>query len=151
MTLVFTSSIPLLAQVHFITRLIQSGLISPDDLPRKYQDELHANEMLLLAYYIAAVNIETAYHDAVGAASQESYRPFDCIVLTDTFEMSESSKPMDSALFPHNNRRIERQKGLDIRVVIGNPPWSRNENRDYPTLDQRVRERHTLTRQLCRI
>ena len=130
---------PFVGTGTFITRLIQSGLISPDDLPRKYQDELHANEMLLLAYYIAAVNIETTYHDAVGAAPG-SYRPFDCIVLTDTFEMSEDSAPMDSALFPHNNRRIERQKGLDIRVVIGNPPWSATDNRNYPTIDQRVRK-----------
>ena len=57
----------------FITRLIQSGTITPDDLPRKYDRELHANEFLLLAYYIAAINIETAYHDAIGATTAESY------------------------------------------------------------------------------
>ena len=136
---------PFVGTGTFITRLIQSGLIGPDDLPRKYQSELHANEMLLLAYYIAAVNIETAYHDAVGETATENYRPFDGIVLTDTFEMSEVSKPMDNVLFPHNNRRIERQKGLDIRVVIGNPPWSRNENRAYATIDQRVRETYADT------
>ena len=131
---------PFVGTGTFITRLIQSGLIQRDDLPRKYRSELHANEILLLAYYTAAVNIETTYHEAVGETSKENYEPFDGIVLTDTFELSESNKPMDSALFPHNNRRIERQKGLDIRVVVGNPPWSRNENRDYPTIDQRVRE-----------
>ena len=136
---------PFVGTGTFITRLIQSGLIGSDDLPRKYQDELHANEMLLLAYYIAAVNIETAYHDAIADTSTQNYRPFEGIVLTDTFEMSESSKPMDNALFPYNNRRIERQKGLDIRVVIGNPPWSANENRDYPTVDQRVRETYADT------
>ena len=136
---------PFVGTGTFITRLFESGLIGPGDLPRKYQDELHANEMLLLAYYIAAVNIETTYHEAVGDAATESYQAFDGIVLTDTFEMSESSKPMDSALFPYNNRRIERQKGLDIRVVIGNPPWSANENRDYPTVDQRVRETYADT------
>ena len=136
---------PFVGTGTFITRLIQSGLIGPDDLPRKYQNELHANEMLLLAYYIAAVNIETSYHDAIGDAAPTSYRPFDCIVLTDTFEMSESNAPMENVLFPHNNRRIERQKGLDIRVVISNPPWSRNENRAYPSLDQRVRETYADT------
>ena len=52
---------------------------------------------------------------------------------------------MDKALFPHNNRRIERQKGLDIRVVIGNPPWSATENREYPTIDQRVKETYADT------
>ena len=129
----------------FITRLIHSGIIAPDDLPRKYDHELHANEFLLLAYYIAAVNIETAYHDAVGATTPESYTPFDCIVLTDTFEQSENSNPMDHALFPHNNRRIERQKGLDIRVILGNPPWSATDNREYLTVDQRVKETYADT------
>ena len=136
---------PFVGTGTFITRLIQSGLIGPDDLRRKYQEELHANEMLLLAYYIAAINIETSYHDAAGATPPEDYEPYDGIVLTDTFQLSESSKPMDSVLFPHNNRRIERQKGLDIRVVIGNPPWSRNDNRAYPVLDQRVRETYSDT------
>ena len=129
----------------FITRLIQSGLIAPDDLPRKYESELHANEFLLLAYYIAAINIETAYHDAVGATAAESYTPFDGIVLTDTFEQSEVSNPMDHALFPHNNRRIERQKHLDIRVILGNPPWSATDNREYLSVDQRVKETYADT------
>ena len=129
----------------FITRLIQSGIITPDDLPRKYDRELHANEFLLLAYYIAAINIETAYHKAIGATTAESYTPFDGIVLTDTFEQSEHSNPMDHALFPHNNRRIERQKGLDIRVILGNPPWSATDNREYATVDQRVKETYADT------
>ena len=136
---------PFVGTGTFVTRLIQSGLIRPDDLARKYQDELHANEMLLLAYYIAAVNIETTYHEAVGATASDDYESFDGIVLTDTFQLSEGSKPMDSVLFPHNNRRIERQKGLDIRVMIGNPPWSATENRAYPTIDQRVRETYAET------
>ena len=136
---------PFVGTGTFITRLVQSGIISPDDLTRKYHGELHANEILLLAYYIAAVNIEMTYHDKVGNAAAESYSPFDGIVLTDTFELSENSNPMDQALFPHNNRRIERQKGLDIRVVIGNPPWSATENRDYPTIDQRVKETYADT------
>ena len=50
----------------FITRLIQTGLIDKEALPRKYAKELHANEIVLLAYYIASINIENAYHDAVG-------------------------------------------------------------------------------------
>ncbi len=129
----------------FITRLIQSGIITPDDLPRKYDRELHANEFLLLAYYIAAINIETAYYEALGATTAESYTPFDGIVLTDTFEQSENSNPMDHALFPHNNRRIERQKGLDIRVILGNPPWSATDNREYQAVDRRVKETYADT------
>ena len=127
----------------FVARLLQSGLIDPVDLPRKYRDELHANEILLLAYYIAAVNIETAYHDALPDAD---YEPFGGIVLTDTFQLSEEDDPMDTVVFPRNNARAERQRDLDIRVIIGNPPWSsgqraqsdRNPNQRYPTLDKSI-------------
>ena len=131
----------------FIVRLLQSGLISPGDLPRKYRDELHANEILLLAYYIAAVNIETAYGDVLAAQGRNrDYEPFRGIVLTDTFQLSEEDDPMDTVFFPRNNARAERQRDLDIRVILGNPPWSsgqraqsdRNPNQPYPTLDASI-------------
>lgn len=125
----------------FITRLLHSGLIAPDDLPRKYAGELHANEIMLLAYYIAAVNIEAAYAERAG-----EYRPFEGIVLTDTFQLAEAGNPMDPHFFPRNNSRAERQQELDIRVIIGNPPWSRMQgaheddaaNQPYPTLDKKI-------------
>ena len=133
----------------FIVRLLQSGLIAPDDLSRKYRWELHANEIMLLAYYIAAVNIENAYSDlqAVRKPGAE-YEPFGGIVLTDTFQSSEVGDRRDTAMFPRNNARIERQLALDIRVIIANPPWSRmqgsheddNRNQPYPTLDARIAE-----------
>ena len=127
----------------FVTRLLHSGLIAPADLPRKYAGELHANEIMLLAYYIAAVNIEAAYAELAG-----EYRPFEGIVLTDTFQSSEPSEQRGTAMFPRNSERIGHQLGLDIRVIIGNPPWSRqqgsqnddNPNRGYPALDQSIRE-----------
>src|SRR5690606_41067715 len=74
----------------FITRLLQSGLIEEKDLARKYRQELHANEIVLLAYYIAAVNIENAYHDQLG--QQGEYEPFEGIVLTDTFQLGETDE-----------------------------------------------------------
>ena len=128
----------------FITRLIQTGLIAPDALERKYAGELHANEITLLAYYIAAMNIENAYQ---GMLPDAEYRPFEGIVLADTFQMSEAGDPMDSVFFPRNNDRADRQKGLDIRVLIGNPPYSSgqnsqnddNQNMSYPTLDASIR------------
>ena len=133
----------------FIVRLLQSGLIAPDDLSRKYRWELHANEIMLLAYYIAAVNIENAYSDlqAVRKPGAE-YEPFGGIVLTDTFQSSEAGDQRDTAMFPRNNARIERQLDLDIRVIIANPPWSRmqgsheddNRNQPYQTLDARIAE-----------
>ena len=125
----------------FITRLLHSGLIERADLPRKYASELHANEIMLLAYYIAAVNIEAAYADLAG-----EYQPFEGIVLTDTFQLAEAGNPMDPHFFPYNNSRAERQQELDIRVIIGNPPWSvgqrshedDNVNQSYPTLDNQI-------------
>jgi predicted helicase len=129
----------------FIVRLLQSGLIRPEDLERKYTNELHANEIVLLAYYIAAVNIEETYHGAAGS----SYEPFDGIVLTDTFQLTESdkSKGFGEKMFPDNNKRAARQKGLDIRVIVGNPPYSalqesendNNKNLKYKSLDERIR------------
>lgn len=127
----------------FITRLLQSGLISPEQLPYKYQNEIHANEIVLLAYYIAAINIEAVYHDIVGG----SYQPFNGICLTDTFQLYEKGDLVSDILVDNNARRT-RQKGLDIRVIIGNPPYSAgqksenedNQNVDYPLLDRRIAE-----------
>ena len=137
----------------FIVRLLQSGLIKPEDLARKYASELHANEILLLAYYIAAINIETTFHDLQAEAdsvelTEEAYEPFDGIVLTDTFQLTEDGDLADEIVFPTNNTRAEAQKALDIRVIVGNPPYSvgqtsgndDNANVKYPTLDSRVRD-----------
>ncbi len=126
----------------FITRLLQSGLIKPEELPHKYQHEIHANEIVLLAYYIAAINIEAVYHDIAGG----NYQPFEGICLTDTFQMYEKEDLVD-ALLVDNSKRRKRQKKLDIRVIIGNPPYSvgqgdanaNNQNVPYPHLDSRIR------------
>jgi len=127
----------------FIVRLLQSGLIKPEDLARKYRYELHANEIVLLAYYVAAINIEETYHALTGGG----YEPFNGIVLTDTFQMNEDDDELDGGgVFPENNERVEAQKALDIRVVMGNPPYSvgqdsgneDNQNVAYPTLDARI-------------
>ncbi len=126
----------------FITRLLQSGLIAPEELERKYKKEIHANEIILLAYYIAGVNIEAVYHDLVQG---KKYEPFEGIVLTDTFQMYEKPDQYDALLVDNSMRRV-RQKGLDIRVIIGNPPYSagqnsandNNQNVEYPQLDERI-------------
>ncbi|MHA7128002.1 DEAD/DEAH box helicase family protein [Janibacter indicus] len=112
----------------FMTRLLQSGLIEPHDLARKYANELHANEMLLLAYYIAAVNIETTYQDLRRGTLEEGeaeYEPFAGLVLTDTFQSYEDGDDDDLGVFPENNERINRQRQLPITVIIGNPPFPR--------------------------
>jgi predicted helicase len=126
----------------FITRLLQSGLIGPEELPHKYQNEIHANEIVLLAYYIAAINIEAAYHSIAGG----DYEPFEGICLTDTFQMYGKEDLGDQVLAKNSGRR-KKQKALDIRVVIGNPPYSagqesandNNSNTSYLHLDERIR------------
>ncbi|MES2682690.1 MAG: type ISP restriction/modification enzyme [Pseudomonadota bacterium] len=131
----------------FIVRLLQGGFVKPEDLARKYASELHANELVLLAYYIAAVNIEATYHGQLQAAGQTAdYKPFEGIVLTDTFQLTEGKGTLESALFPDNNARAVKQKEADIRVIVGNPPYSvgqesandNNQNLKYPHLDERI-------------
>ena len=165
----------------FITRLLQSGLISPAQLPYKYQNEIHANEIVLLAYYIAAINIEAVYHDIMNTkpspegegwvrgnqnkeknlflsphhsllpegegACKVAYQPFNGICLTDTFQLYEKDD-LVSQLLVDNSARRTKQKALDIRVIIGNPPYSvgqksendDNQNIEYRYLDQRIRD-----------
>ncbi|WP_062980647.1 DEAD/DEAH box helicase [Nocardia anaemiae] len=130
----------------FMSRLLQSGLIQPNDLARKYTNELHANEIMLLAYYIAAVNIESTYHALLNRESPSAYTPFEGIVLADTFQITEDGDSLDAVMFPQNNDRIVRQLSTPINVVIGNPPYSvgqtsandANANLAYPTLDKRI-------------
>lgn len=122
----------------FITRLLQSGYIKPDELEYKYKHEIHANEIVLLAYYIAAINIEAAYHSIQGG----EYKPFKGICLTDTFQLYEKDDLISKLLVDNSSRR-QKQKELDIRVIIGNPPYSsgdkednNNKNISYKNLDE---------------
>ncbi|NMX80960.1 DEAD/DEAH box helicase [Pseudomonas sp. WS 5503] len=131
----------------FITRLIQSGLIKPDELAHKYQNEIHCNELVLLAYYIAAINIEAAYHDEV----LDEYTPFEGICLTDTFQMYEKEDLVDTLLVDNSARR-KRQKELNIRVIVGNPPYSvgqgdandGNKNVSYTVLDKNIESTYAV-------
>ncbi|MTJ15887.1 MULTISPECIES: type ISP restriction/modification enzyme [unclassified Dolichospermum] len=149
----------------FMVRLLQSGLIKPEDLQRKFTSELHANEIVLLAYYIAAINIEESYHFLTrspltplkkggnievpldkGDLGGSSYQPFNGIVLTDTFQMFENAGYLLESIFPENNQRVINQKQRDITVIIGNPPYSAgqtsendgNKNLKYENLDQKI-------------
>lgn len=129
----------------FVTRLIQSGLIDKKQLPHKYKNEIHANEIVLLAYYIAAVNIENAYHDAIG---ETEYTAFEGICLTDTFQLGETDdgEKLFSEMFPQNSARVQRQKKAPLRVIMGNPPYSvgqrsandNSQNQQYEKLDSRI-------------
>ncbi len=128
----------------FLARLLQSALIADTDLERKYQDELHANELVLLAYYIAAINIEEAYHGRKGMDT--GYTPFAGIVLTDTFNLHDGRRGLPKDWLPDNSERAERQLKQPVQVIVGNPPWSAwqrsaaddNPNVDYPEIKKRV-------------
>jgi predicted helicase len=137
---------PFVGTGTFPVRLLQSGLIKPEDLARKYASELHANEIVLLAYYIAAVNIEAAYAELASDAG--GYRPFEGIVLVDTFQLAESGAAQLDGMevLEGNSERAKRQKAQPIMVVMGNPPYSKgqdsqnddNQNVKYPALDARI-------------
>lgn len=132
----------------FITRLLQSGLIKPEDLERKYAHEIFCNEIVLLAYYIADVNIEAVFHDLT---KRQTYLSYDNICLTDTFQLAEPTKIPHTEFFGANSDNVERQRRTPIRVIIGNPPYSigqksandNAQNQSYPTLDKRVAETYT--------
>lgn len=139
----------------FITRLLQSGLIKPEELERKYTTEIHANEIVLLAYYIAAINIEAAYHGVAGG----DYRPFEGICLTDTFQLYEQDKDLLAKLMPDNSNRRTRQKALDIRVIVGNPPYSvgqgnandNNQNITYRLLDEKIKHTYAAKSNVSKV
>ncbi len=141
---------PFTGTATFIVRLLQSGLIEEKDLRRKYQSEIYANEIVLLAYYIAAVNIENAFHDVMKI---DDFLPFDGICLTDTFQLGETEdgEKLFSEMFPHNSRRVQRQKKAPLKVIFGNPPYSigqksandNAQNQAYPKLDAKVANTYT--------
>ena len=130
---------PFVGTGNFIVRIMRE--IPKTALERKYKSELHCNEVMLLPYYIASMNIEHEYYDAT-----DMYAPFEGICLVDTFELAEDRQMQMFA--PENTQRVESQKGTPMFVVIGNPPYNvgqvnendNNKNRKYPTMDKRVRE-----------
>ena len=130
---------PFVGTGNFIVRMMRE--IPRMALERKYKEELHCNEVMLLPYYIASMNIEHEYFDATGR-----YEPFDGICLVDTFDLAEDRQlPLFA---PENTQRVESQKQAPMFVVIGNPPYNvgqvnendNNKNRKYPTMDRRVQE-----------
>ena len=138
---------PFVGTGTFISRLLSSGIIRPEDMLRIYSQEIHANDIILLAYYIATVNIEMTFHDMAKAAN---YAPFNGIVFADSFEAQENrvAPRIGGEFLEANNERMTDQNKKDIQVIIGNPPWSSgqgsvnddNANRVYPALRGRISE-----------
>ena len=141
---------PFVGTGTFITRLLQSGLIKKEDMLRKYKNEIHCNEIVLLAYYIADVNIEAVYHDIM---HPDKYEMYDGICLTDTFQLNEhGDNDIFSQLFPENSERLQKQKKAPVRVIIGNPPYSigqkdqndNAQNLSYKNLEKRLANTYVL-------
>ena len=133
---------PFVGTGNFIVRTMRA--IRKTALAKKYTTELHCNEVMLLPYYIASMNIEHEFYEATGR-----YQPFKGICLVDTFELAEDSHYYEASLFTEENtRRVEDQKNTPMFVIIGNPPYNvgqvnendNNKNRKYPTMDARVGE-----------
>lgn len=128
----------------YICRLVEdTTLIDDADLPYKYTNDLHSNEIVPLAATIMDINIEQSYHKRTGG----DYQAFPGALLTDTFQMSEDGDTIDDTVFLENSQRVRRQLDTPIRVIIGNPPYRAGDaentgvkNTKYPELDQRVRE-----------
>ncbi len=127
----------------FITELIE--YLPLNKLKHKYQNEIHCNEVAILPYYIANLNIEYTYKQKMG-----EYEEFDNICFVDTLDhTSFYGKQMDLfALSVENTERIKRQNDKHISVIIGNPPYNakqdnfndNNANRSYPEIDKRIKE-----------
>lgn len=130
---------PFVGTGNFVVHCMQE--IKRTQLEQKYAEELHCNEVMLLPYYVASMNIEHEYYELTG-----KYEPFGGICLVDTFELAEDRQM--SFFSTENTARVERQKRSPITVVIGNPPYNakqlnendKNKNRKYEEMDRRVAE-----------
>jgi predicted helicase len=133
---------PFVGTGNFIVRMLREiRQLEFSQLKHKYQNELHCNEVMLLPYYIACMNIEHVFYELTG-----EYQPFEGICLVDTFELIEDRQR--EMFVPENTKQVQRQKEAPIFVIIGNPPYNvgqqnendNNKNRKYPKLDKMVAE-----------
>ena len=128
----------------YLQERMNNGEITLADITRKFTQELHANEIILLSYYIAAINIESTFDEING--DEQGYVPFEGIVLTDTFKSTEGEDTLDDTYFGTNDERLKRQQEVPITAIIGNPPYSvgqgnandDNKNLDYPELAYQI-------------
>lgn len=132
--------------LQYLKSLMDKDEIKLEDILEKYVNELHANEIILLSYYIAAINIEAVFDEING--DELDYEPFEGIVLTDTFQSTETEAVLDDDFFGGNDERLKRQQEVPITVILGNPPYSvgqsnandNNQNISHPKLNARIAE-----------
>ena len=141
----------------FIWRLLSnSDLIRDKDLERKFWEELHANEILPLAYYMASVNVEEAFRERFEARDGEDpgYLAFEGMVWRDTFNaMTRGTDQQASMWFMQDNdKRARHQDETDIGVIVSNPPysaWQRSADDDnanvfYPLMRGRIEQTYAV-------
>ena len=129
---------------NFLVNLMRR--IPKKDLPRVYREQLFANEVMLLPYYIASMNIEHEYFELTGG-----YEAFEGLCFVDTLDLAESKQNGFSFMTPKNTTRVRRERDAAITVVIGNPPYNigqldendNNKNRKYPVIEASVRETYS--------
>lgn len=130
--------------LEYFKEQMEAGEISIVDITRKFTQELHANEIVLLSYYIAAINIEATFDEING--DKEGYVPFEGIVLTDTFDSTEINDELIDEYFTINEERLKKQQKDNITAIIGNPPYSagqssvndNNKKTFYPKLNENI-------------
>ena len=134
---------PFVGTGNFIVRIMQE--LDPISLERKYTadpPELQCNEVMLLPYYIASLNIEHEFYTATNR-----YVSYEGLCLVDTFELAEDREQLQ--LFtPDNTARAEKQKETPMFVVIGNPPYNvgqlnendNNKNREHKAMDKSIKD-----------
>lgn len=132
--------------LYYLKQQMNEGKITYDDILRKYMHELHANEIILLSYYIAAINIEAVFDEVNGP--DRGYKPFEGIVLTDTFESTERENTLDDDMFGENDKRLKKQQEVPITAIISNPPYSAKQSNEdknikrinYPILETSLKK-----------
>ena len=142
---------PFIGTGTFLTRLLDedSGFVTDRNLLTKYSNNVHGNEIIPLAYYIAGINIESTYHDRVSTqTSGKAYQPFDGLCLADTFQSTETRGGVLNEVLPRNHERLEKQLNLPIEVIVANPPYSvgqrsgndNAQNLRYEHSDERIQD-----------
>ena len=126
--------------VNLLRRAFESNLSGFDDF---YKRRLFANEVMLMPYYIASLNIEHEYYQLTGKVES-----FPGLCFVDTLDLTEGRQLPSAMISEKNSERIDEQRKAKINVIIGNPPYNarqvnendNNKNRQYDVIDQRIRE-----------
>lgn len=136
----------------FVTEIIEyiDNQSDKETVKYKYINEIHANEISVLPYYVANLSIEYTYEQLTGKTDH-----FKNLVLVDSLQNSSVLKgqlTFEGLAFSENQKRVKKQNEKSIKIIIGNPPYNQhqkrfdddNPNKKYPALEERIRETYGL-------